>query len=74
MTIAPESINPDRTMNVDTLAQESVDPKPDPNPTFDTPIGATPKGKSRVGLVITGAAITALFGGAVGAGFAFYGQ
>ena len=66
MTIAPESINPDRTMNVDTLAQESVDPKLDPNPTFDTPVGATPKGKSRVGLVITGAAITALFGGAVG--------
>jgi putative serine protease PepD len=66
MTIAPESINPDRTMNVDTLAQESVDPKLDPNPTFDTPVGATPNGKSRVGLVITGAAITALFGGAVG--------
>jgi putative serine protease PepD len=66
MTIAPESINPDRTMNVDTLAQESVDPKLDPNPTFDTPVGATPKGKSRVGLLITGAAITALFGGAVG--------
>ena len=66
MTIAPESINPDATMNVDTLAQESVDPKLDPNPTFDTPVGATPKGKSRVGLVITGAAITALFGGAVG--------
>ena len=66
MTIAPESINPDRTMNVDTLAQESVDPKFDPNPTFDTPVGATPNGKSRVGLVITGAAITALFGGAVG--------
>ena len=66
MTIAPESINPDRTMNIDTLAQESVDPKLDPNPTFDTPVGATPKGKSRVGLVITGAAITALFGGAVG--------
>ena len=66
MTIAPESINPDATMNVDTLAQESVDPKLDPNPTFDTPVGATPKGKSRVGLIITGAAITALFGGAVG--------
>jgi putative serine protease PepD len=66
MTIAPESINPDRTMNVDTLAQESVDPILDPGPIFAAPVGATPKGKSRVGLLITGAAITALFGGAVG--------
>ena len=66
MTIAPENPNPGKTMIVGTLVQEPVDPILDPGPIFAAPVGATPKGKSRVGLLITGAAITALFGGAVG--------
>ncbi len=66
MTIAPENPNPGKTMIVGTLVQEPVDPILDPGPTFAEPVGATPKGTSRVGLLITGAAITALFGGAVG--------
>lgn len=66
MTIAPENPNPGKTMIVGTLVQEPADPTLDPGPIFAAPVGATPKGKSRVGLLITGAAITALFGGAVG--------
>ena len=66
MTIAPENPNPGKTMIVGTLVQEPADPILDPGPIFAAPVGATPKGKSRVGLLITGAAITALFGGAVG--------
>ena len=66
MTIAPENPSPGKTMIVGTLVQEPADPTLDPGPIFAAPVGATPKGTSRVGLLITGAAITALFGGAVG--------
>ena len=66
MTIAPENPNPGKTMIVGTFVQEPVNPTLDPSPIFAAPVGPAPKGKSRVGLLITGAAVTALFGGAVG--------
>ena len=68
MTIAPENPNPNpsKTMIVGTLLQEPMNPTLGPDPIFSAPAGAAPKSKSRVGVLITGAALTALFGGAVG--------
>ncbi len=66
MTIAPENPGSGETTIVGTLVQERVNPPLGASPSFSAPRGAAPKGKSQVGLLITGVALTALFGGAVG--------
>ncbi len=66
MTITPENPGSGETTIVGTLVQEPVNPPLGASPSFSAPRGAAPKGKSQVGLLITGVALTALFGGAVG--------
>ncbi len=66
MTIAPENRDSGETTIVGTLVQERVNPPLGASPSFSASSGAAPKDKSRVGLLITGVALTALFGGVVG--------
>jgi putative serine protease PepD len=61
MTMTPENPPTDET-----TMPSFVSPPNYEAPTSQGPAGEAPKAKSRVGLLITGVAITALFGGAVG--------
>ena len=75
MTITPENPTPNPTpgnlvsgdtMIVGTLVSEDTIPPFNTNPGFSAPFNEAPKVKSKTGLLITGVALVALFGGAVG--------
>ncbi len=66
MTINPENSQIGETTIVGTKISEPVNPPFGSDLSSSAPASDAPKGKSRIGLLITGAALVSLFGGAVG--------